>query len=46
MEQAKVDQIQRVPEEVLNEIEMGRVTEETKGLAQSGESFPLTKGNG
>jgi hypothetical protein len=45
MEQAKVDQIQRV-EEVLNEIEMGRVTEETKGLAHSGESFPLTKGNG
>jgi hypothetical protein len=45
MEQAKADQIQRV-EEVLNEIEMGRVTEETKGLAHSGESFPLTKGNG
>jgi hypothetical protein len=32
MEPAKVDQIQRVPEEALKVIEMGRVSEETKGL--------------
>jgi hypothetical protein len=46
MEPAKVDQIQRVPKEALELIEMGRVSEETKGLAHSGESFPLTQGNG
>jgi hypothetical protein len=32
MESAKVDQIPHVPEEALKVIEMGRVSEETKGL--------------
>jgi hypothetical protein len=46
MEPATVDQTQRVANEALKLIEMGRVSEETKGLAHSGESFPLIRGNG
>jgi hypothetical protein len=42
MEPTRDDEIQRIPEEALTVIEIGRVSEETKGISPGSENGPFT----